>query len=788
MIHKRVQQAQNSPIVSNGLILWHRELSKITVDDAIGSVSRETRPTSCLLGNGTYKITFLDALKGKYVRYQRCDDFSAGEYVTSDTAIDAESGDWTIPSERIKNITVHTASNGLDANLAFYKCTGLTRTELYDCLNAETPIHATLSSASAWSNTFNPLVTNWSNAEGYRLSGAYYIPKRIDQNLSATGEALTHTGTAKHNAQILGACLQNLNETTAKGFKATLGTNLTLTGTEDFTIAFNFIWDGNYISNLLGFFCSATTNKLFGKFYYEVSPPKISLDYINASGTTVGTKVTLASPLIARTKYFLVVTRTGATPIKIFISDGTNIVSTAFSGANDGSSFQGSTAGFIFGMLTAAYIFHGRMWNFFIKYGTGAGIASGHHTIESLLSVLPTPNHLFPCQEGYYNETGSVTNVYDVAGTNHATLAKIGTKDLTLCSGIQQYDNYNLTHGYRRYYRSGYPDRQVPYTLAGADINPNPPTDWTKGALFPAVSGKHNLANGGIKFARSSRVVGLGMELIPNPSFNSWVGTANPNNVPVGWAVSSNDATNYVEPVSAGAGLHFNVSNAALQITIPIQVYLGKTYLVKMNCTRIASGSAGIYLGALATTDRLSIYSVGSFSAIISPSANGTVLIKRLTTGANDIDISFASVKEILNYSTTGIGTAYAYPSGELQEQFFNKDAVVGNGQGYPEIWNSTIRDSVCYDSTDPFKWNLNELNQAYIQSYITEAYDDMLYILTSTDGYIDWIKLYSEPKTYIETEQLLKDSIEDYPEFSLLANETAHSYDDAGLSLKTYT
>ena len=41
--------------------------------------------------------------------------------------------------------------------------------------------------------------------------------------------------------------------------------------------------------------------------------------------------------------------------------------------------------------------------------------------------------------------------------------------------------------------------------------------------------------------------IGDGLNLITNGWFEDWSGAANPNNVPVGWTVANNDATNYVE-------------------------------------------------------------------------------------------------------------------------------------------------------------------------------------------------------------------------------------------------
>jgi len=74
----------------------------------------------------------------------------------------------------------------------------------------------------------------------------------------------------------------------------------------------------------------------------------------------------------------------------------------------------------------------------------------------------------------------------------------------------------------------------------------------------------------------------------------------------------------------------------------------------------------------------------------------------------------------------------------------FNKNAVVGNEDGFPEVYSAGMRSgNDNYDILNPYKWVLEELNQAYLLTYLQVAFMDKLFmkLIKNDDGEVIAIK-----------------------------------------------
>ena len=82
--------------------------------------------------------------------------------------------------------------------------------------------------------------------------------------------------------------------------------------------------------------------------------------------------------------------------------------------------------------------------------------------------------------------------------------------------------------------------------------------------------------------------LGDGLNLIENGWFEDWSGAANPNNVPDGWSVNNNDATNYVED-AGGECQMISDNTQSLHIRQAI-LSIGKWYVATINITTVVAG------------------------------------------------------------------------------------------------------------------------------------------------------------------------------------------------------
>ena len=60
----------------------------------------------------------------------------------------------------------------------------------------------------------------------------------------------------------------------------------------------------------------------------------------------------------------------------------------------------------------------------------------------------------------------------------------------------------------------------------------------------------------------------------------------------------------------------------------------------------------------------------------------------------------------------------------------FNKNAVVSNGDGFPEVYSTDIRmGNNNYDMLNPYKWAFWELDPSYLQTYLQTAFINKLFM-----------------------------------------------------------
>ena len=134
-------------------------------------------------------------------RGQRCyapdgvDDYIAVASLTGSETVVSSSGTSTpsIAAGRI-NFTAGTVWDITLSNGSRYLCNEESGSTAYDI--GDNAAHGTITNATlaSFHSTSASVLTNRNNDVGYRLSGAVYIPKRLNAALAADGNALTHTG------------------------------------------------------------------------------------------------------------------------------------------------------------------------------------------------------------------------------------------------------------------------------------------------------------------------------------------------------------------------------------------------------------------------------------------------------------------------------------------------------------------------------------------------------------------------------------------------------------------
>ena len=136
--------------------------------------------------------------------------------------------------------------------------------------------------------------------------------------------------------------------------------------------------------------------------------------------------------------------------------------------------------------------------------------------------------------------------------------------------------------------------------------------------------------------------IGDGEELIENGWFEDWSGAANPNNVPDGWAVQLNDATNYVQDAGGECQI---ISNNTSDIYIEqTTVEVGKWYVFRVNITAVVAGQLrmsndGATQGTWNTTGEKSVV----FQAVATD-----IIMRRV--GATDIIFTDVRVEEFIGF------------------------------------------------------------------------------------------------------------------------------------------
>ncbi len=136
--------------------------------------------------------------------------------------------------------------------------------------------------------------------------------------------------------------------------------------------------------------------------------------------------------------------------------------------------------------------------------------------------------------------------------------------------------------------------------------------------------------------------VGDGLNLIENGWFEDWSGAANPNNVPDGWTVVNNNATNYV--ADAGGECQIisdNTQTVRIEQTV---LTVGSWYVATINITVVAAGSIRLQ-GAVITHAVWN--STGRKSVVFQADA---AIIRIIRNAVTDLTFTDVRVEEFVGF------------------------------------------------------------------------------------------------------------------------------------------
>ena len=136
---------------------------------------------------------------------------------------------------------------------------------------------------------------------------------------------------------------------------------------------------------------------------------------------------------------------------------------------------------------------------------------------------------------------------------------------------------------------------------------------------------------------------GDGIDLIEGGWFEDWSGAADPNNVPDGWTVVANNATNYV--ADAGGECQMISDNTqAIEINQTI-LTIGKWYVFTVDVTAVVAG--GFYLRIEPVGLIAAFTAVGTYNVVFQ--ATDTIL-KLVRTAACNITFTNIGVEEFIGF------------------------------------------------------------------------------------------------------------------------------------------
>jgi len=137
---------------------------------------------------------------------------------------------------------------------------------------------------------------------------------------------------------------------------------------------------------------------------------------------------------------------------------------------------------------------------------------------------------------------------------------------------------------------------------------------------------------------------GDGLNLIENGWFEDWSGAANPNNVPDGWTVHNNDATNYV--ADAGGECQMISDNTQNIYIRQIILTIGVWYVWEIEITARISGGVSIYCGGVLQT----FTAAGSYTGVFQAIDTGLALVEDATPNCN-ITFTNVQVEEFVGFT-----------------------------------------------------------------------------------------------------------------------------------------
>ncbi len=136
--------------------------------------------------------------------------------------------------------------------------------------------------------------------------------------------------------------------------------------------------------------------------------------------------------------------------------------------------------------------------------------------------------------------------------------------------------------------------------------------------------------------------VGDGLNLIENGWFEDWSGAANPNNVPDGWIVAGNDATNYV--ADAGGECQMISDNTSAITIYQLPLTIDKWYVAKINITAVVANGVALFdnIGALV------VWTTIGEKNVVFQAATTYIGLRR--AGACDITFTDFRVEEFIGF------------------------------------------------------------------------------------------------------------------------------------------
>jgi hypothetical protein len=149
----------------------------------------------------------------------------------------------------------------------------------------------------------------------------------------------------------------------------------------------------------------------------------------------------------------------------------------------------------------------------------------------------------------------------------------------------------------------------------------------------------------------------ISQELVTNGTFTNWTGN-NPDN----WSVHNEDGSNHISESGGGGGAAVYVSDNSEDVYISqAGVFeVGKTYIVRMDCTAHTAGSVNLYYTSTTGGSTLAgLSGTGSLEHIFTPDYSTTLVI---TQSGSTVNLTFdnVSVKEVESFSNNNHGQIYS--------------------------------------------------------------------------------------------------------------------------------